>query len=1190
VGVQSAPLWVTFDNPEKQAIPISGCPALADVQAVAAEVVKQLEVKYDWALDRVSRNKQQHALNGNGRSKGPSVSAAPDGTTTPSSTRQRTFKPKRTPHEKDLLQADAVVEADGGFSIEDRYIRAVQLHLKPSTWACVMLWSGKSDKWELPLKLEAIEGAERDRPSNRVQRLKKEGPAQAAAQSARERKEHCENVVLRLLKKINSYDDALEWVLTQPSKVSDDLALLLLSSLEKKDLPKDDTHFCLQHVVHRRPRYEALCGLSQFSSHVNTVVERSEFRQWMKELYPIYIDEIDDDVDWRAAKAGSHNKEMHSTNGNTSGMQFPDDMDDIRAHEHTVKICQERVSVVGATLANPLAEVEQQSGIKNIQGVTMSNVPSQMPIRGGVCNQANQYFVESDLNHPECLLYPREVRNGPGAGLINSGFELPLYGVGTVRRANKAGLVLSSYGTAVSEIILRQGNVRPDQLVAFGFYTSEMASLILSEGDRDGDSLVSVFLKLMLYCMSLSWQFPANNLPISCECSKFDSFTETSPNPNVQLDYNNGLNLFEENCGGAALPFMPFATNPNPRIGFHFTRATVPAGRTPLYLRPSLLLQNDRGDNALNFALVAMALADYPCGIHNVTITTTDTTGGNVAEQQYVPFSSCVHVDGYETLDLVIPVRQPIAPNQVNNQATANGLVVVQPTAGPSNWGVFAAGDLLDVNFPGNPAGYVDYPLCDFLGSWLADPAAVSPIDSMTVSRFMKQLAELTHRAKDLAIARELAFTMAVRYCPMFECVPNVLNPVPVNDPTSVAMQNFFALQPHFVVGDLPADQTAFDHYVPELNPQFWAKCMSGMYQGAEDGGTYPVTNYVTDGSPRLLQYAIHIVRDYAITGEYIFQYHRQSAALWNAAFTQSPMVNLVNTIRKYFVASDLSAGEGLVLKSVAGAFCAGLHFKVNGCAPAQDMWGLTIWSYLNAPRVGFMGVISTAFAELGTPIPCILPDIWSQLFTRRRSLAFSPLLSPLKKLTGIQATGAQVTAIGAGGYTIPANVQSQAREVGLNTVPLADDVEVFNARIVWHAFTASLYTLDNNQWNVSTLQPGNFVRQKYVNADYTVPNYIGGVIAAAKTNWMPYNTSTGLRLLPGVTALNGAALMSQVMVGRAYTGLMTWVFNNVSIQPNVIVGADGNENDGIWDVATSEGKGESASSTASSTDSAATQ
>jgi hypothetical protein len=1047
----------------------------------------------------------------------------------------------------------------------------------------VQLWTHEVEDWPLPLNLPSLSIKEQSQGAPPSKGGSASGERKTDKPPA-ERKAQKEEVLSRLLQKLKTYDDALEWIHTCESKMNDDFLLTLLSSVNKTAHGTEASRYCLEVICRREPIWKRLVGIAQFNTFLHKVSKTHDFQTFLVAEYPIYTDEIESDSHWKSGAstihckydgkakqpndvagylnslAEAHNRMMHALNGNTSAMEFPDNMGDILAHESVRSIYTERTSAVGKPLADPIREVEQQSGIKNIQGINTSNVATQMPIRGGTVTATNVFTATNDLNHPEALLFPRQVRNGAGAALIASTNRLPLYGVGTVLRHNIGPLVLSAHGASIQQMVARGGNIRPNQTTEFGFYTAEDAGLIRVEGTDNGDSLVSCFTKMMLYNTSLAWQSPVTQLPIGGEVGKFDAFTKIQNAATATLGYNDG-NIFGEDCGGALAPVPPYVQAAL-TVAFHASNQTVPAGRTPFYIRPTLLQQNDRGDNTINFALLAMMLAPAPIGLHTVTIPTQDTAGGNALNQQFIPFSACTHIGGSWFLDFVIPVSG--APNPASTQVTANGNVILQPSAGPTAYGVLLANQFLDVNFIGNPAGYISFPLADYLGSWLALPG--SPMDITTISRFCKQVAEITHRGEDLRFATELAGVMAVRYPPLVECVPGTPTLAAVNSALSVAQQNFFALKPHVMAGDVPEEETLYDFYLAELNPMFWNKTMTGVFDPTPDRAVYPLKNYELDGSPRFLQYLTHIVRDYAITAEYIFQYHRQTQAMWNAAFTQSPMAALVNTLRKYFTASDWHRATNAIIKSMAGTACASLHWKVNAEAPAFDMFGCSIWHLINAPRVGFLGVWSAAGVELTTPIPSILPDVWCQLFSRRRGLAFSPFLSPLKKMVGIQVPNAQVTAIGGGGYTVPAPVEGQAREVGLNMVPVISDSEVFNARLVWHTYAADLYSLDNQVWNVSTVASANIVCQKCLTADLTVPNNRSAILPTAKTNWMPYNTDTGLRLLVGVANPATANAMSQVMDGRAFGGLYTWVFNKVTVMPNIIVGTVGNTDDGIWD------------------------
>lgn len=648
----------------------------------------------------------------------------------------------------DYDEADKIIECDQ--QARKEYLAACAIRLSGVTYQCVRIWLGEDDDWKLKRTLPEIL-IDEEKPREKAPEPNKKGKGPSASErisNARDKEKTTQadhqqmvNVVFRILKKIKNYSDAIEWIMTTDQHPSDDFCLLLLSELNKRDSSiNTQEKFVFTAICNKRPIYERLAGLSQYSSYVSQIVSTDKFRNWLKNEFGIYYTEISDETSWKAARQGTHNREMHSgngniyliafaiqmfrilrlswggegptnqemhaLNGNTSRLDFPNSMDEIKSHGDTGAIYREKKGIRGCRLADPITEVERQSGIKTVQGINLSDVPREMPIRGGIVDETNTYDASNDLNHPEALIFPREVRNGGGAVLIDSTHRLPLYGIGTLLRKMKTNLSLSAHGSTLQEIISKSGNIRPNQITTYGFYTSEVAGLIRTEGVDNGDSLMSLFVKLQLYNMILSWQFPANNLPIGGEVGKFDAFTQVDPNYGVVVDYNNGNDIFAENCGGPAAPVFPYTTNV-PTIAFHASNQTVPRGHTPYYIRPSLLQQNDRGDNTINYPMLAMAIADFPAGLHNILINTLDNAGGNAAAQQFTSFASCVHITGVTAIDFVIPVTNAFDP--ARTQVAANNNVVVQPTTGPTAYGGALADDPLDVNWIGG--GYISYDL-----------------------------------------------------------------------------------------------------------------------------------------------------------------------------------------------------------------------------------------------------------------------------------------------------------------------------------------------------------------------------------------------------------------------------------------------------------------------------------------------
>jgi hypothetical protein len=862
--------------------------------------------------------------------------------------------------------------------------------------------------------------------------------------------------------------------------------------------------------------------------------------------------------DWKRVLALSWNKKMHAMNGNMAGnWEFPNDMKEIESYGELSPLVEQDGDVTGPEM-DPVEEVARMTGLLGPQGIINSSVPRELAMRGAVVSTTNIVTQINDLNHPEALLYPLEVRNGVGAALINQVNRPKLFGVGLVRRKTIYPLELTLEGAAIDAIVARQSNIRPDQFAAGGFRTSDMAALIKTEPLDNGDSMLAPFLKLQLYNLTRAWRVDPAFLPLGSEPGKFDSFTALAMNPAVQLDFNAGT-VFGIDCGGTVAPEMPYLAGgglADATIAFHNTKATIRQGEAWIAMDALLNLQNEMGYESLNIALLALAFAPYPCGIHSVLIDTVDTAGGNADIQEFVPNSDLIHIPGIKKLNILLPCDVNGPPP--NAYAQANAQVLVKPTAGPTAAGALLADQELQVNALTQP--YVEYVMADYFTSWMADPpappGAVSPIDMTTLTRFTSQLGQLTRRTKDHRFAWELACTLTVRYPAMVEAVPNTPTYLAVNSAGSVAQQNYFGLKPAPMTADYPEEQNQYDIYIPDINPLWFCKIMMGTHEAAPDDGPDRAC-FSWDSSPRTLQYAIHTTRDYAVTAEALFTYLQYPVEIWNNAFTQLNYVGILSQIRAMFARATLTPnGEAMI--SETGQSLALLHTRLNGFKPASDMFGFTIWDYLNTPRTGFQGVLSAAGAELLTPKPCVLADIWVQIESYLPTMALTPLLSVAKMLTGIPLSDGNIVPLAAGGYCVPVPISQQAREVGLRTVPEINEKALFNSRLVWHTFPSSLYTLGGALYNTSTIATGNVVAQKSVRADWTIGALLNPTVLTANTRWMPFMNNLGQRLAVGVTAANGAALMSMITSKKSTTGVATWLVRGANAMPNVIVDGGG--------------------------------
>jgi hypothetical protein len=379
---------------------------------------------------------------------------------------------------------------------------------------------------------------------------------------------------------------------------------------------------------------------------------------------------------------------------------------------------------------------------------------------------------------------------------------------------------------------------------------------------------------------------------------------------------------------------FPYTGGAAPTIAFHVCKATVPANEAFFFLRPGLLMQNDAGQESINIALAALLLAPYPCGIHQVAVSTVDNLGVQNAQQTFVPFSDLVSIPGTKTINIILPNKYPAGPP--GSQAAANAQALVLPTSGSAaNPNIGAAYTNLNVSWIDN---VVRYDLANYLNTWMATDG---PVDLTTLSRFSLQLCEIFQRDEDRRFAWELASTIGTRYPAMFASQRDVPASATQNEVWSAVSQNFFALQPRGMTQNYPEQLDSYDYFVPDVNSNWWSKIMSGAYVSTPDHGQYPVTPYSFDGSPRTLQYSIHQVRYYAMAAEACFTYMQMPTEVWNGAFTQLNFVNLLDMIRGFFSKSTHSVMDPLMADN--GYSMALAHCRVTGTKPACDMYGGTI-------------------------------------------------------------------------------------------------------------------------------------------------------------------------------------------------------------------------------------------------------
>jgi hypothetical protein len=280
--------------------------------------------------------------------------------------------------------------------------------------------------------------------------------------------------------------------------------------------------------------------------------------------------------------------------------------------------------------------------------------------------------------------------------------------------------------------------------------------------------------------------------------------------------------------------------------------------------------------------------------------------------------------------------------------------------------------------------------------------------------------------------------------------------------------------------------------------------------------------------------------------------------AVWNNTFTRQNYTGLLAYLRQFFIQANASGVTDCPLTSEMEYSLTAAFANLNGVGCARDLWGNTLWAYINSPRIGFAAPVDLArVGALTSCQPCVLADVWMQLKLQPH-LLWAPALSQYKKLTGLHDPEAALVPLGAGGYTTPVRNDQSAREVQLNSVPEISAVDYWNQKLVWHSFTASLYSFDGNVYAAGVPASTHVIGQKLVPTDWTTVNLIGPSILRANTHWMPFMTPGGLRVAVGVTGANNAGQMSAVMAGASLGANPAWRLWDVVAMPNVILDGGG--------------------------------
>lgn len=836
-----------------------------------------------------------------------------------------------------------------------------------------------------------------------------------------------------------------------------------------------------------------------------------------------------DDSEVLSAEADAHNQAMHSYNGNP---MFSGGMGMVKEAPTYGSLYATPCVTTGPNPAQVALEV---STVPSSVNPIDQDVPSSMVLRGDIVLANNTVAPNQQLVPLETLTSPRQVRPGAAGALINSTNPLRTFVCGSMGYYGSALTDSDLITSIVASAIKANANLgRADNVALNGFHAFDLAYLG-RETAYYGLNTQSAVFKLLLMLETVLWKGNRQTLPLSGEASLYDPVTRLNPAGALAVGYNNSP-VFGEDCGGNAA-VLPWRGGQTGRISFHLTFETVPEGERELaYVMNASLLLADDSEGLTTFLFAAM-WSDYPLVLSTVDIPTLDSAGANGAQQRYVPHSAALYVPGQTNLHIVFPrrtaVRNPTA------QAEANGQVLIRPRAGLQASANLVAGQLLDVNWVGNPGGLISYPLSEFAYTWM------SSVDSGSLVAFMQRLNDICNITEDIRHGYERLASMAVRYPPMVSQALNLANFPAANSSNGWEQISPLGVCAPAVPGTWPqATIPRPDFLLGETDSLAWNKVACGLANVVGRPALGSATPSLL-GNSLTLYWTKILARQQAVTMNVHIGAIGWTTSTWNQAYQNNDLVTIRSLIRGHYTSAVL---DGLKpRKTSMGPRLASLFTALHGCSPTTDVNGLTVFDSIVAPRA-----VRQTIMALGPEVflfnvcPVWLPDVWIHQTVRTvpRCFASYPPQNNADSTTGLVPRGYSTVILGGntnyGPMLRPTTARSAAR--GVDTRDDTDE-EIWNARLTCILVQATFRDLSGTPVPLTPV-PGEFPKAMTPVPDYTAPTPAVG-LRSSSTLWIPRLMDDGRYIYPTNTRGNMMPV-DKIQLGLARASIEIWSLNGV--------------------------------------------
>lgn len=238
---------------------------------------------------------------------------------------------------------------------------------------------------------------------------------------------------------------------------------------------------------------------------------------------------------------------------------------------------------------------------------------------------------------------------------------------------------------------------------------------------------------------------------------------------------------------------------------------------------------------------------------------------------------------------------------------------------------------------------------------------------------------------------------------------------------------------------------------------------------------------------------------------------------------------------------------------SLAGEGLAGMHFALTGVAPARNLYGTTIWSSINVPRIGFLGAYDLLGVNTRFYIPSVLPDVWLLSTATVVPKRWSPLLGTNRDMTGIHDEGLRINTLPGLISTPPIVIDGSPTTMAIHEVVVQSDVQRWNSKLASQVFISSIYNYNGVLQRALYDMVGRQIRVCQVMpivSDWTCVNVAArGSIIVANTDLIPVIDDDGNKLYTAVTQA-AADQMTRVMAGIISTSTEAWAWKGAKILP----------------------------------------